>query len=207
MCSFLPSFGWLAGGEIRGRVFSFFGLRFRKLSINSSTPSSSRSRPLVLSSSPSSSSLPSSSLPLNTVDKGSLTKVTARRSVKLCPICPIELAHRFWCGAIPEVYSEEQEGDSGDSRHCVRSCRRSVDDNCRCTVDPVANKWESKFATLSRFFDFCRGCVTRMAAPSPNLLAKGLPILTPTALNPHAPVGKWILGTSSLVCAMVHIGG
>mmetsp|Transcript_20861 Transcript_20861/g.49014 ORF Transcript_20861/g.49014 Transcript_20861/m.49014 type:complete len:465 (-) Transcript_20861:32-1426(-) len=46
-----------------------------------------------------------------------------------------------------------------------------------------------------------------MAAPSPNLLAKGLPILTPTALNPHAPVGKWILGTSSLVCAMVHIGG
>ena len=201
--SFLPSAGWL-GGKFAGEFFLFLAYVFVSYQ---STLLLLPPLDLVLSSSPSSSSLPSSSLPLNTVDKGSLTKVTARRSVKLCPICPIELAHRFWCGAIPEVYSEEQEGDSGDSRHCVRSCRRSVDDNCRCTVDPVANKWESKFATLSRFFDFCRGCVTRMAAPSPNLLAKGLPILTPTALNPHAPVGKWILGTSSLVCAMVHIGG
>ena len=202
MCvPFLPSFGWLAGGEIRGRVFSFFGLRFRKLSINSSTPSSSRSRPLVLA------VLLFSSLFLTSSEyrRQRITDEGYRPAIGEAR--PIELAHRFWCGAIPEVYSEEQEGDSGDSRHCVRSCRRSVDDNCRCTVDPVANKWESKFATLSRFFDFCRGCVTRMAAPSPNLLAKGLPILTPTALNPHAPVGKWILGTSSLVCAMVHIGG
>lgn len=40
-----------------------------------------------------------------------------------------------------------------------------------------------------------------------SIYTKGLPILTPTTLNPHAPVGKWLLSTSSLVFAMVHIGG
>ena len=39
-----------------------------------------------------------------------------------------------------------------------------------------------------------------------SIYTKGLP-LTPAKLNPHAPVGKWLLGTSSLVFAMVHIGG
>jgi len=36
---------------------------------------------------------------------------------------------------------------------------------------------------------------------------KGLPAATNTALNPYAPVAKWILGTSGLVAGMVHIGG
>ncbi|KAL7532938.1 hypothetical protein ACHAXR_004940 [Thalassiosira sp. AJA248-18] len=40
-----------------------------------------------------------------------------------------------------------------------------------------------------------------------SIYTKGLPILTPTTLNPHAPLGKWLLSTSSLVFAMVHIGG
>jgi len=39
------------------------------------------------------------------------------------------------------------------------------------------------------------------------LLEKGLPSLTKSTLNPYAPVAKWILGTSSLVVGMVHIGG
>ena len=51
-----------------------------------------------------------------------------------------------------------------------------------------------------------------MAPPSPSaasiLYTKGLPLLTaPTHLNPHAPLGKWLLATSSLVFTMVHIGG
>jgi len=49
-----------------------------------------------------------------------------------------------------------------------------------------------------------------MASP-PNTLSniynKGLPILTSPSLNPHAPLGKWLLSTSTLVFAMVHIGG
>ena len=40
-----------------------------------------------------------------------------------------------------------------------------------------------------------------------SIYTKGLPILTPSTLNPHAPLGKWLLSTSSLVFAMVHIGG
>ena len=39
------------------------------------------------------------------------------------------------------------------------------------------------------------------------LYSRGLPILTASALNPHASVGKWILATSGLVAGMVHIGG
>mmetsp|Transcript_9052 Transcript_9052/g.20443 ORF Transcript_9052/g.20443 Transcript_9052/m.20443 type:complete len:490 (-) Transcript_9052:53-1522(-) len=50
-----------------------------------------------------------------------------------------------------------------------------------------------------------------MTLPPPTTLSsiytKGLPVLTPTTLNPHAPLGKWLLSTSSLVFAMVHIGG
>eukprot|EP00578_Thalassiosira_sp_NH16_P027130 CAMPEP_0181083848 /NCGR_PEP_ID=MMETSP1071-20121207/4383_1 /TAXON_ID=35127 /ORGANISM="Thalassiosira sp., Strain NH16" /LENGTH=450 /DNA_ID=CAMNT_0023165547 /DNA_START=521 /DNA_END=1870 /DNA_ORIENTATION=- len=52
-----------------------------------------------------------------------------------------------------------------------------------------------------------------MASPVPptavisSIYSKGLPILTSPALNPHAPLGKWLLSTSSLVFAMVHIGG
>ena len=40
-----------------------------------------------------------------------------------------------------------------------------------------------------------------------SIYARGLPILASPALNPHAPVGRWILSTSGLVVAMVHIGG
>mmetsp|Transcript_10809 Transcript_10809/g.22931 ORF Transcript_10809/g.22931 Transcript_10809/m.22931 type:complete len:492 (+) Transcript_10809:313-1788(+) len=40
-----------------------------------------------------------------------------------------------------------------------------------------------------------------------SIYTKGLPILTPSTLNPHAPLGKWLLSTSALVSAMVHIGG
>ena len=39
------------------------------------------------------------------------------------------------------------------------------------------------------------------------LTARGLPLLTPSPANPHAPLGKWLLGTSSLVLGMVHVGG
>jgi len=49
-----------------------------------------------------------------------------------------------------------------------------------------------------------------MASPPTTLSSiytKGLPILTPSPLNPHAPLGKWLLSTSFLVSAMVHIGG
>jgi len=35
----------------------------------------------------------------------------------------------------------------------------------------------------------------------------GLPSLTSSALNPYAPVAKWILGTSAAVVGMVHVGG
>ena len=43
---------------------------------------------------------------------------------------------------------------------------------------------------------------------SSNLIGKGLPALTKTALNnEYAPVAKWILGTSGLVAGMVHVGG
>ena len=45
------------------------------------------------------------------------------------------------------------------------------------------------------------------AASSITSISKGLPILSQTNLNPHAPLGKWLLGTSSLVFGMVHIGG
>ena len=34
-----------------------------------------------------------------------------------------------------------------------------------------------------------------------------LPYLTKLAANPHASVGKWILGTGGLVAGMVHVGG
>ena len=40
-----------------------------------------------------------------------------------------------------------------------------------------------------------------------SIYTKGLPILTSPTLNPHAPLGKWLLSTSTLVFAMVHIGG
>ena len=40
-----------------------------------------------------------------------------------------------------------------------------------------------------------------------SIYARGLPVLASPALNPHAPVGRWILSTSGLVLAMVHIGG
>jgi len=40
-----------------------------------------------------------------------------------------------------------------------------------------------------------------------SIYARGLPVLFSPALNPHAPVGRWILSTSGLVVAMVHIGG
>lgn len=45
--------------------------------------------------------------------------------------------------------------------------------------------------------------------PTPpfSIYSRGLPLLTATALNPHASVGKWILATSGLVAGMVHIGG
>jgi cytochrome c oxidase assembly protein subunit 15 len=49
-----------------------------------------------------------------------------------------------------------------------------------------------------------------MASPSTlptSIYTKGLPLLTSPTLNPHATVGKWLLSTSSLVFAMVHIGG
>mmetsp|Transcript_10323 Transcript_10323/g.13043 ORF Transcript_10323/g.13043 Transcript_10323/m.13043 type:complete len:428 (-) Transcript_10323:1915-3198(-) len=39
------------------------------------------------------------------------------------------------------------------------------------------------------------------------VVSKGLPAVTKTALNPYAPVAKWILGTSGLVAGMVHVGG
>ena len=39
------------------------------------------------------------------------------------------------------------------------------------------------------------------------IYSRGLPLLTASALNPHASVGKWILATSGLVAGMVHIGG
>ncbi|KAL3780595.1 hypothetical protein ACHAWO_010254 [Cyclotella atomus] len=47
------------------------------------------------------------------------------------------------------------------------------------------------------------------AAPTPlsKIYTQGLPLLTTSTLNPHAPVGKWLLSTSGLVFAMVHIGG
>jgi len=44
-------------------------------------------------------------------------------------------------------------------------------------------------------------------AASTFLVEKGLPALTKTSLNPYAPVAKWILGTSTLVVGMVHVGG
>ena len=45
-----------------------------------------------------------------------------------------------------------------------------------------------------------------MAAP-PTMLAKGLPLLTTTAINPYAPVGKWLFGTAGMVIGMIHVGG
>jgi cytochrome c oxidase assembly protein subunit 15 len=42
---------------------------------------------------------------------------------------------------------------------------------------------------------------------APNILSKGLPYISSSALNPYAPVAKWILGTSTLVAGMVHVGG
>jgi cytochrome c oxidase assembly protein subunit 15 len=39
------------------------------------------------------------------------------------------------------------------------------------------------------------------------LIQKGLPSAAKQAINPYAPVAKWILGTSGLVAGMVHIGG
>lgn len=39
------------------------------------------------------------------------------------------------------------------------------------------------------------------------IYSHGLPLLSSPTLNPHASVGKWILSTSGLVVAMVHIGG
>jgi len=47
--------------------------------------------------------------------------------------------------------------------------------------------------------------------PSPSVAAlpsaAALPYLTKLAANPHASVGKWILGTGGLVAGMVHVGG
>ncbi|KAL7498990.1 hypothetical protein ACHAWT_010039 [Skeletonema menzelii] len=53
-----------------------------------------------------------------------------------------------------------------------------------------------------------------MSSPSTSIItsitkgkAVGLPLLSNATLNPHAPLGKWLLGTSTLVFGMVHIGG
>eukprot|EP00984_Skeletonema_dohrnii_P028806 scaffold18941_cov119-Skeletonema_dohrnii-CCMP3373.AAC.8 len=48
-----------------------------------------------------------------------------------------------------------------------------------------------------------------MASPTSSItsISKGLPILSQSTVNPHAPLGKWLLTTSSLVFGMVHIGG
>lgn len=45
--------------------------------------------------------------------------------------------------------------------------------------------------------------------PSPSALPSPatLPYLARLATNPHASVGKWILGTGGLVAGMVHVGG
>ena len=45
------------------------------------------------------------------------------------------------------------------------------------------------------------------AASAQPLVSAGLPSLAGTASNPHAPVGRWILGTAGLVAGMVHVGG
>eukprot|EP00978_Attheya_sp_CCMP212_P021838 scaffold64187_cov57-Attheya_sp.AAC.2 len=42
---------------------------------------------------------------------------------------------------------------------------------------------------------------------SSSLVQKGLPALTSSATNVHAPVAKWILATGGLVVGMVHVGG
>jgi heme a synthase len=39
------------------------------------------------------------------------------------------------------------------------------------------------------------------------LLKRGLPFITKTSENAHAPTGKWILGTAGLVVGMIHVGG
>lgn len=46
-----------------------------------------------------------------------------------------------------------------------------------------------------------------MASIVSSAISKGLPALSKTAVNPYAPVAKWILGTSGLVAGMVHVGG
>ncbi|KAL7529459.1 hypothetical protein ACHAWF_002988 [Thalassiosira exigua] len=44
--------------------------------------------------------------------------------------------------------------------------------------------------------------------PAAALLARGgLPLLSSSSANPHAPLGRWLLGTSALVAGMVHVGG
>jgi cytochrome c oxidase assembly protein subunit 15 len=39
------------------------------------------------------------------------------------------------------------------------------------------------------------------------LISKGLPLITKSSLNPHANVGKWVLGTAGMVVGMIHVGG
>lgn len=48
---------------------------------------------------------------------------------------------------------------------------------------------------------------TPAATALSSVYARGLPMIANPSLNPHAPVGKWILSTSGLVLAMVHVGG
>jgi len=48
----------------------------------------------------------------------------------------------------------------------------------------------------------------RTASPTTlSLLNRGLPSLHQKALNPYAPVAKWLLGTSAMVAGIVHVGG
>ena len=44
-----------------------------------------------------------------------------------------------------------------------------------------------------------------MSAATKSFLSKGLPLLQ--TANPHASVGKWLLGTGGLVVGMIHVGG
>jgi cytochrome c oxidase assembly protein subunit 15 len=46
-----------------------------------------------------------------------------------------------------------------------------------------------------------------MTSTAQAFLRRGLPMVTATAENPYAPVGKWILGTAGLVVGMIHVGG
>mmetsp|Transcript_8400 Transcript_8400/g.18427 ORF Transcript_8400/g.18427 Transcript_8400/m.18427 type:complete len:456 (-) Transcript_8400:245-1612(-) len=42
---------------------------------------------------------------------------------------------------------------------------------------------------------------------SSSVLTRGVPIAPSSSANPHAPVGKWLLGTAGVVICIVHVGG